>query len=67
MLLLKKIAYIIAIAFSFVLTAIPVFMPVLIFFTYVELGNQLDATKAFTSLALFNLIQFPFVFLPLGA
>ena len=67
MLLLKKIAYIVAIAFSLVLTAIPVFMPVLIFFTYVELGNQLDATKAFTALALFNLIQFPFVFLPLGA
>jgi len=41
-------------------------MPVLIFYTYVKLGNQLDATKAFTALALFNLIQFPFVFLPLG-
>jgi len=64
--LLKKIAYIVAIAFSLVLTAIPVFMPVLIFYTYVKLGNQLDATKAFTALALFNLIQFPFVFLPLG-
>lgn len=64
--LLRKIAYIVAVAFSLVLSAVPLFMPVLIFYTYVKLGNQLDATKAFTAIALFNLMQFPFVFLPLG-
>merc|ERR1711871_1531614 len=37
-----------------------------IFFTYVRLGNQLDAAKAFTTLSLFNLIRFPFAFLPMG-
>lgn len=64
--LIRKIAYIIAIAFSLVLMAVPTFMPVLIFYTYVKLGNQLDAAKAFTAIALFNLMQFPFLFLPLG-
>jgi ATP-binding cassette subfamily C (CFTR/MRP) protein 1 len=64
--LLRKIAYIIAIAFSLVLMAVPTFLPVLIFYTYVRLGNQLDAAKAFTAIALFNLMQFPFLFLPLG-
>jgi len=64
--LLRKIAYIIAVGFSVVLIAVPTFLPVLIFFTYVKLGNQLDAAKAFTAIALFNLLQFPFIFLPLG-
>ncbi|RYH11025.1 ATP-binding cassette domain-containing protein, partial [archaeon] len=59
-------AYLIAIVFSLVLQAVPIFMPVLIFFTYVKLGNTLDAAKAFTAISLFNLMQFPFVFLPLG-
>jgi ABC-type multidrug transport system fused ATPase/permease subunit len=64
--LIRKIAYIIAIAFSLVLMAVPTFLPVLIFYTYVRLGNQLDAAKAFTAISLFNLLQFPFLFLPLG-
>jgi ABC-type multidrug transport system fused ATPase/permease subunit len=46
--------------------AVPIFLPVLIFFTNSKLGNQLTAAKAFTTIALFNLLQFPFIFLPLG-
>ena len=66
LILLRKISYIIAVAFSMVLMAVPVFLPVLIFFTYVKTGHQLDAAKAFTAISLFNLMQFPFIFLPLG-
>eukprot|EP01034_Spumella_vulgaris_P043593 gene43593-54155_t len=64
--LLKQIAYIIAVFFTLILQAVPVFMPVLVFYTYVQLGNKLDAATAFTTLSLFNLLQFPFIFLPLG-
>eukprot|EP01040_Poterioochromonas_malhamensis_P005555 gene5555-5971_t len=64
--LLKISAYIVAIAFTIILQAVPVFLPVLIFFTYVQLGNTLDAARAFTSIALFNLMQMPFIFLPMG-
>lgn len=63
---LKQSAYIIAVGFTVLLMAVPIFLPVLIFFTYSKLGNQLTAAKAFTSISLFNLMQFPFVFLPLG-
>eukprot|EP01031_Cornospumella_fuschlensis_P028107 gene28107-33939_t len=66
LIILRKMAYLVAVVFSLVLQAVPIFMPVLIFFTYVRLGNTLDAAKAFTSISLFNLMQFPFVFLPLG-
>jgi ATP-binding cassette subfamily C (CFTR/MRP) protein 1 len=64
--LLKMLAYITAVAFSITLMAVPIFLPVLIFYTYVRLGNDLTAATAFTTLSLFNLMQFPFVFLPLG-
>lgn len=63
---LKKIAFIVAVFFTLVLQAVPVFMPVLIFYTYVKLGHTLDAAKAFTAISLFNLMQFPFIFLPMG-
>lgn len=64
--ILRKAAYLMAFAFTMILQAIPIFMPVLIFYTYVKLGHTLDAAKAFTAISLFNLMQFPFVFLPLG-
>ncbi|KAK2159275.1 hypothetical protein LSH36_155g02029 [Paralvinella palmiformis] len=35
------------------------------FVTYVLLGNDLDATKAFTSLSLFNILRFPINMLPM--
>lgn len=64
--ILKQSAYIIAIGFTIILMSAPILQPVLMFYTYVRLGNQLDAAKAFTSLSLFNLMQFPFTFLPFG-
>lgn len=64
--LLKEMAYIAAFGFTLVLQAAPVVQPILIFFTYVKLGNHLDAATAFTTIALFNLMQFPFAFLPMG-
>jgi ATP-binding cassette subfamily C (CFTR/MRP) protein 1 len=64
--LIRRLAYVTAVAFSLVLMAVPTFLPVLIFYAYVRLGHQLDAAKAFTAISLFNLMQFPFLFLPLG-
>ena len=55
-----------AIGFTVVFMSAPLIQPILIFFVYVKLGNQLDAAKAFTTLSLFQLLQFPFAFLPMG-
>ena len=63
---LWKLAIILAVGFSLLLLSIPVIQPILIFWTYVSTGNQLDAAKAFTTIALFNLMRFPFAFLPMG-
>lgn len=63
---LRKIAYIVSVGFTIILTAAPLMLPVLIFYTYTALGNQLDAAKAFTTISFFNIMQFPFAFLPLG-
>eukprot|EP01040_Poterioochromonas_malhamensis_P013766 gene13766-15176_t len=64
--LLKVSAYISAVAITIVLQAVPVFLPVVVFFTYVQLGNTLDPARAFTAIAYFNLMQAPFMFLPVG-
>jgi len=64
--LLRKIAYVVAFGFSLFIFATPIILPILIFFTYVQLGNQLDASTAFTTIALFNMLQLPFAFLPMG-
>jgi ATP-binding cassette subfamily C (CFTR/MRP) protein 1 len=64
--LLKKLAYIIAIGFTLIMFSAPIIQPILIFFVYVKLGNELDAATAFTTIALFNLMQMPFAFLPMG-
>ena len=66
LLYLKYLAYIIAFGFTVLLMAVPIFLPVLVFYTYVKIGNQLTAARAFTTISLFNLMQWPFVFLPLG-
>lgn len=63
---LRRIAYVVAIAFSLLMFATPIILPILIFYTYVQLGNQLDASTAFTTIALFNMLQMPFAFLPMG-
>ena len=64
--LLRKMAYVFAFGFTLILMAAPILQPVVIFYTYIRLGFSLDAAKAFTTIALFNLMQFPFAFLPLG-
>mmetsp|Transcript_13658 Transcript_13658/g.13206 ORF Transcript_13658/g.13206 Transcript_13658/m.13206 type:complete len:1517 (+) Transcript_13658:272-4822(+) len=64
--LLKQLAYIQAIAFTLVLQAVPIIQPILVFFAYVRLGNTLSAARSFTTIALFNIMQLPFAFLPLG-
>lgn len=64
--ILKISAYIVAVGFTLVLMAVPAIQPVLVFYTFVRLGGTLDASTAFTTIALFNLLQFPFAFLPMG-
>ena len=58
---LKRLAYTIAIGFSLVLLSAPVIQPIL---KFVSGGMTLTTPKIFTTLALFNLIRFPFAFLP---
>jgi ABC-type multidrug transport system fused ATPase/permease subunit len=64
--LLKQLAYIVAVGFTLILQAAPIIQPILIFYAYVKLGNTLDAATAFTTISLFNIMQMPFAFLPLG-
>ena len=64
--LLKQMAYIVAVGFTLILQAAPIIQPILIFFVYIKLGNSLDAATAFTTISLFNIMQQPFAFLPLG-
>ena len=64
--LLRQLAYIVAVGFTLIMMSAPLVQPILIFFVYVKLGNQLDAARAFTTLSLFNVLAFPFAFLPMG-
>jgi ABC transporter transmembrane region len=64
--LLKRLAYVVAMGFTLILMSAPIVQPILIFFTYIKLGNVLDAATAFTTISLFNVMQFPFAFLPMG-
>jgi ATP-binding cassette, subfamily C (CFTR/MRP), member 1 len=64
--ILRKIAIVIALGFSMIMLSLPLIQPVLVFYTYVKLGNTLNSAKAFTTLALFSIIRFPFAFLPMG-
>jgi ABC-type multidrug transport system fused ATPase/permease subunit len=64
---LTKMAYTIAIGFSLILMAAPLIQPVLVFLTYVNIQDEpLSAATAFTTVALFNMMRFPFAFLPMG-
>jgi ATP-binding cassette subfamily C (CFTR/MRP) protein 1 len=49
---------------SFVLGTIPVVVSVVTFVAYVLFGNELTATKAFTSLTLFGVLRFPLFVVP---
>lgn len=64
--ILRQMAYTFGIGFTLIMSAAPVVLPVLIFYSYVRMGNELDAATAFTTISLFNILQFPFVFLPMG-
>ncbi|KAG7348975.1 multidrug ABC transporter permease/ATPase [Nitzschia inconspicua] len=64
---LTKLAYTVAVGFSIILLSTPIVQPVIVFVTYVNIQDQpLTAATAFTTVALFNLMRFPFAFMPMG-
>lgn len=64
---LTKLAYVSAVGFSLILLSAPIIQPILVFFTYVSIQEEpLDAATAFTTVALFNIMRFPFAFMPMG-
>ena len=64
---LTMLAYTSAIGFSLILMSAPIIQPILVFLTYVAIQDEpLDAATAFTTVALFNIMRFPFAFLPMG-
>ena len=64
--LVARAGYIFNAAFGLLLLGATQIQTTLIFLTYIALGNQLDAAKAFTTLTLFGLMTSPFIFLPFG-
>eukprot|EP01029_Cantina_marsupialis_P003080 TRINITY_DN1290_c0_g1_i7.p1 TRINITY_DN1290_c0_g1~~TRINITY_DN1290_c0_g1_i7.p1 ORF type:complete len:1228 (-),score=221.18 TRINITY_DN1290_c0_g1_i7:236-3691(-) len=62
---LQAFAYLIAWGICIGMIAVPVLQPLVVFFTYVKTGHELTASKAFTTIALFNLIKLPFGILPM--
>ena len=64
---LTNLAYVSAIGFSLILLSAPIIQPILVFLTYIKIQNQpLTASTAFTTVSLFNIMRFPFAFLPMG-
>lgn len=64
---LTKLAYTSAIGFSMILLSAPIIQPILVFLTYVNIQDTpLSAATAFTTVALFNIMRFPFAFMPMG-
>jgi len=64
---LTTLAYTTAIGFSLIMLSAPIINPILVFLAYVKTsGKSLDAATAFTTIALFNIMRFPFAFLPMG-
>ena len=65
--LLAKMAYLVGIAFSVILLSLPLMLPVIVFSASATLtGVTITASKAFTVITLFNILRFPFAFLPLA-
>ena len=65
--MLTHVAYVSTIGFSVLLMSTPVILPILVFSTYVRVQDDvITASKAFTTVALFNIMRFPFAFLPMG-
>jgi ATP-binding cassette subfamily C (CFTR/MRP) protein 1 len=64
---LTKMAYAVAIGFSIVLLSTPIIQPIIVFWTYIKIQDEpLTAATAFTTVALFNIMRFPFAFMPMG-
>jgi len=65
---LTKLAYTTAIGFSLIMLSAPIINPILVFLAYIHTdgGGSLNAATAFTTIALFNIMRFPFAFLPMG-
>lgn len=64
---LTKLAYVIAVGFSIILLSTPIVQPIIVFLTYVNIQDEpLKASTAFTTVALFNIMRFPFAFMPMG-
>lgn len=64
---LTMLAYVSAVGFSLILLSAPIIQPILVFLTYINVQDKpLSASTAFTTVALFNIMRFPFAFLPMG-
>jgi ATP-binding cassette subfamily C (CFTR/MRP) protein 1 len=64
---MTKLAYAVAVGFSVVLLSTPIIQPIIVFWTYIKIQDEpLTAAKAFTTVALFNIMRFPFAFMPMG-
>jgi len=64
---LTTLTYVSQIGFSVVLMSAPIIQPILVFLTYIMIQDEpLTPAKAFTTVALFNILRFPFAFLPMG-
>jgi len=64
---LTKMSYVVAVGFSIILLSTPIVQPIFVFVTYVNIQpDPLTAATAFTTVALFNLMRFPFAFMPMG-
>jgi len=64
---LTKMSYVVAVGFSIILLSTPIVQPIFVFVTYVNIQDEpLTAATAFTTVALFNLMRFPFAFMPMG-
>lgn len=64
---LTNLAYVAAVGFSLILLSAPIIQPILVFLTYINIQDQpLTASTAFTTVSLFNIMRFPFAFLPMG-
>ena len=64
---LTNLAYTTAVGFSIILLSTPIIQPIIVFVTYVNIQDEpLTASTAFTTVALFNIMRFPFAFMPMG-
>ena len=51
--------------FMLLIISVPILMPVVMFYSFVRMGNQLDSAKSFTTIALFGLVMNPVMLIPM--